>query len=92
VSHNLPDRELDNRQLRHDFANDIGSLKMNVEAIRCVRENPEEFGQLIELMRETISILETRITQNWDAMTNSTLNAMNDGPTQDRSSEMLLEQ
>ncbi len=67
---NLADRELEIHKLRHDFANDIGSLKMNVEVLRLVREKPDEFEQLVELMQETISILEARLTQNLDMMTN----------------------
>jgi hypothetical protein len=71
VPQNLADRELDILKLRHDFANDIGSLKMSVEVLRLVRENPDEFEQLITLMQETVSTLESRLMQSLDAMIDS---------------------
>ena len=53
--------QLDCAKLRHDFANDIGSLKLNVETLRIMRENPEDFAELIDIMLGTIRTLEQRI-------------------------------
>jgi len=68
VPQNLAYTELNSRKLRHDFANDISSLKMNVEVLKLTREDPDEFEQLIELMQGTISTLESRLMHNMDRM------------------------
>jgi hypothetical protein len=55
----MPQDEL--KQLRHDFLNDINSLRMNLEALNMVREDPDEFVTLTEMMRDTISVLHERV-------------------------------
>lgn len=65
---NLADRELDSRKLRHDFANDISSLKLNIAVLTMLHENPEEFAELTQLMRETVSTLESRLTLVLDTL------------------------
>ncbi len=53
--------DMNPRKLKHDFLNDISSLKMNVEALQLMREEPEEFDELISLMRGTIQLFEDRL-------------------------------
>jgi hypothetical protein len=52
---------VDRRKLKHDFANDIYSLKINLEALQMLRDNPEEFSTLLALMRDTLQTFQQRI-------------------------------
>lgn len=65
---NVKELSLNHRKLRHDFANDIGILKMNVEALRLLRENPEECEDLLQLMQDSINTLEVRLMKVLDLM------------------------
>ncbi|MEZ6089828.1 MAG: hypothetical protein R3C05_17730 [Pirellulaceae bacterium] len=47
----------------HEFKNDLGSLRMNLEAIKLSRDDPDEHQELIELMFDTVSTLENRIAE-----------------------------
>lgn len=51
---------IDRRHLLHDFLNDINSLKMNLEALQIVRDDPDEFTELVDLMHSTIDSHEAR--------------------------------
>ena len=48
-------------KLRHDLRNDIGSLKMNLEALRLMRDDANEHAELIELMQGTIKMMQERL-------------------------------
>lgn len=52
---------VDRRKLKHDFANDIYSLKINLDALQMLRDNPEEFSTLLALMRDTLQTFQQRI-------------------------------
>ena len=60
---------VDVRNLKHDFLNDINSLKLNLEALELLREDPQEFGVLIELMRDTVRLLQDRVDATLQCMT-----------------------
>ena len=51
----------DRRKLKHDFNNDLNSLKLNLDALQIVREDHDQFLELIELMRETLNTLQSRV-------------------------------
>lgn len=59
---------LNRRQLRHDFANDIGSLKLNMEALRLIRDDPAECEELLQIMQGTIHTLENRLSNVLDSL------------------------
>lgn len=51
----------DDRQLKHDVANDLYSLRMNVDALNMMRESEPEFSELIQMMHRSLSMLEERL-------------------------------
>lgn len=48
-------------KIRHDFANDINSLKMNLEALDMAQDDPEQHAALVRLMHDTIDGLHQRL-------------------------------
>ena len=51
----------DVKKLKHDFLNDINSLKLNLEALEMLRDDPQEFAVLLELMRDTVHLFQDRV-------------------------------
>lgn len=49
------------KTLTHDFANDINSLKMNLQILEFSREDAEEHAKLIQVMNDTVATLQQRI-------------------------------
>jgi hypothetical protein len=58
-------------KLRHDFANDINCLKMNLDAIHMVRADPEEVSELVRLMECSLQLLQERINATLKLIQNS---------------------
>ncbi len=52
---------VDRRKIKHDFMNDLNSLLMTLEALQMVREEPDEFAELVALMQSTINSFVARI-------------------------------
>lgn len=71
------DVTVDHQKLYHDFRNDIVSLKMNLEAIKLSRDEPDTHQELVEMMLDSVKTLDQRIGQTMkllidnDSKTNS---------------------
>lgn len=51
----------DLKTLTHDFANDINCLKMNLQTLEMMRDDAELHAKLIQLMNDSVDILQQRI-------------------------------
>jgi len=62
-------QEIRLRGFKHDLANDIGILGMNLEALKLMREDKAEFEELASTMRETLQTLEDRLERLFASVT-----------------------
>ena len=65
---NDPVTTFDQRKLKHDFLNDINSLRMGIEALEMLRDDPVEFAELVDVMRETVKVFEDRLAVTFDIL------------------------
>lgn len=51
------------RELKHDIGNDLSVIKMGLEAIVSLRENPNEFAEIVGLMRINVDSLRDKVAR-----------------------------
>lgn len=58
----LPDAsELSTAQLRHDVRGDLSVLTLGVEALMGIRDDDQQFRELIGMMRENVDSLKSKL-------------------------------
>lgn len=59
---NLPNvSELPTAQLRHDVRGDLSVITLGLEALCGIREDELQFRELIEMMRENVDSLKSKL-------------------------------
>ncbi len=55
------EEDLSRRKLKHEIANDFAVISMGLHCLNGIRNEPEQFAEIVEMMSKNLQLLRTRI-------------------------------
>lgn len=55
------DEDRSRRELKHEIANDFAVISMGLHCLTGIRNEPEQFAEIVEMMSSNLQLLRTRI-------------------------------